>query len=80
MYLVPRHYSNGKLVSAGVASSSAVFMPEQANARDGLKELHGVPEQIGTHMMALDSDWAWFSLLVFVVVGAVAFYWHRRDQ
>ena len=66
------------LVAATVAVVLAV-LPGAANAHGPFSELRGVPEQLGMHKWAMDSDWLWSALLLLaVIVSLWAF--HRRDR
>ena len=68
-----------KSVPAAFFGVLAALGPISAFAGVSLAELHGVPEQLGAHRLAVDGDELWaLGLLIGVVVTLWVF--HRKDR
>ena len=69
----------GKTVVATFFGFLAALGPVSSFAGVALPELHGVPEQVGAHRIAVDGDELWALVLL---VGVVVTLWvfHRKDR
>ena len=69
----------GKSILATFVGVLAALGPISASAGVALAELHGVPEQLGAHRLAVDGDELWALVLL---VGVVVTLWifHRKDR
>ena len=60
----------------GLVASLCAF---GASAGVSLAELHGVPEQLGAHRLAVDGDELW-ALVLLVAVVVTLWVFHRKDR
>ena len=64
------------VVAFGILASVG---PAGAMAGVALPELHGVPEQLGAHRLAVDGDELW-ALVLLIAVVATLWVFHRNDR